>query len=101
MLEGIEHDSRAIQRVRVPTTFYEADLGVEAILSYEWLTMYNFMINPGLHCMMKKIPGTGGILHFAGNQTRRAEVAAVRRVETPEMRKAQPNRVKKERNACL
>ena len=36
VLDGIEHDSRATRRVRVPTTFYEAEIGPEAIVSYEW-----------------------------------------------------------------
>ena len=95
VLTGIEHDTRAPRAVKVPTTLYEADIGVEAILSYEWLTTYNFLVNPGLHALMKKIPGTGDIITFPGNHVHRAEVASTRRVETPETTKTQLSRPQK------
>ena len=53
-LSGLEHDTKEARVVQIPTTFYEADIGVEAILSYEWLAMYDFIVNPRMHVLMKK-----------------------------------------------
>ena len=58
-LTGRDHDTKERRDVEMPTSFYEADIGVEAILSYEWLAMYDFMVNPGMHVLMKKSDGPG------------------------------------------
>ena len=82
-MHGIEHDTREPRILELPTTFYEADIGVEAILSYEWLAMYDFIVNPGMQMLMKKIPNTGDIVCITGNHLHRAEVAGITRIDTP------------------
>ena len=81
----------------MPTPFYEPDIGPEAIVSYEWLTIFGFVLNPGLHGMMRKIKSSGALLHFPGNQLRTGEVAAVARLDnasirdTPRRQRNRPN----------
>ena len=94
-LTGRDHDTKERRDVEIPTTFYEADIGVEAILSYEWLAMYDFMVNPGMHVLMKKIGGSGDILCFPGVHVHRAEVASTTRVDTPKIMPSKVGRVEK------
>lgn len=82
-ITGVERDTKEERTLEIPTTFYEAEIGVEAILSYEWLAMYDFLVDPGMHALLKKIPYTGDIVWFPGNHIHRTEVASVTRVDTP------------------
>ena len=67
----------------MPTIFYEADIGFDAILSYEWLAMYDFVVNPNRHALMKKIQQTGDLIVIPGKRVSRLEVASTTRVDTP------------------
>ena len=82
-LMGKEIDVGEDRTLEVPTIFYEADIGVDAILSYEWLAMYDFVVNPNRHALMKKIQQTGDLIVIPGKRVSRLEVASTTRVDTP------------------
>ena len=82
-LVRMEVDTGEERILEVPTEFYEAEIGVDAILSYEWLAMYDFMVNPKRNALVKKIPETGDVVPVSGNHIPRSEVAAATRVDTP------------------
>ena len=83
---GTEIDEGGERILEVPTTFYEADIGIDAILSYEWLATYDFLVNPRRHGIGHKVYETGEFVWVPGNK-RSAEVASASaspsRVETP------------------
>ena len=45
-LMGYELDTGEERVLEAPTEFYEAGISVDAILSYEWLATYDFVVNP-------------------------------------------------------
>ena len=51
----------------VPTSFYVADIGVDAILSYEWLAAYDFVVNPRRNALLKNIPETSDVVAIHGH----------------------------------
>ena len=55
---AFEVDSRKHIGVKCYAQFLEADISADAILSYEWLAHYNFMVNPRRHGLWTHKEGT-------------------------------------------
>ena len=92
---GVERDTKLEKTLEIPTRFIEAGISVDAILSYEWLSTFDFMVNPGMHGLIKRVPDTGDILFFPAIRMLRREVANVVRVDTPTLQPARPSRPEK------
>ena len=84
VLQGKEIDTKMTSSYEVPVVLYEADLGVEGILSYEWLATFDFVIRPHRNCMQKIDELTNSWIAFPGVRKTAVEVNACR-IDTPEL----------------
>jgi len=82
-LTGMGVDTGEERTLLVTTSFYVADIGVDAILSYEWLATYDFVVNPRRNALLKKIPDTSDVVAIHGKHVVKTEVASATRVDTP------------------
>jgi hypothetical protein len=80
---GREIDSGEERTIEVPVDFYEAAIGVDAIIGYEWLAAYEFWVNAGRNSITRQFPDTGNNVSISGNREKRREIAMATRIETP------------------
>ena len=52
VVHGVDMDTRVVTQVACPTTFYDTSLGVDAILSYDWLRQNDVEIKCRRHGLM-------------------------------------------------
>jgi hypothetical protein len=91
-LQGREIDSGEERTIEVPVDFYEAAIGVDAIIGYEWLAAYEFWINAGRNSITRQFPDTGNNVSISGNREKRLEIAMATRIETPIILPYEPHR---------
>ena len=46
LMKGVDINTKEEQAYRLPIKFYEADIGVEGILCYNWQATYDMVIRP-------------------------------------------------------
>ena len=69
-LDGTEVDTQRPFSLKVPTTFLVAELGkLDAIVSYDWITQNDFLINGRRHGMCHHGPRLGFMIFFPGVRT--------------------------------
>ena len=66
-MTGMEIDTGEERVLEVPIEFYEADIGVDAIIGYEWLAAYDFIVNAKRNAMMRRFPDSGDVVSIQGN----------------------------------
>ena len=70
IMGGHEIDTGEDRILRVPAEFYEADLaGFDAVLSYECLATYEFVVDPRRHILVRKMPLSTDVVEMKGNGT--------------------------------
>jgi hypothetical protein len=57
-LQGNQVDTGGALAVRLPITMFEADIGVDIIVSYSWLAALNLLVNPRRHGLIAEWEGS-------------------------------------------
>ena len=69
-LNGMEVDTQRPFSLKLPTSFLVAELGrMDAIVSYDWLTQNDFMVNGRRHGICHHGPNLGFMIFFPGIRT--------------------------------
>ena len=80
-LRGVEVDTGRDQGLKCPIHLVEADITVDAILSYGWLAQHNFLVNPRRHGICHQ--DTQGMIWIDGIQKVRAAVICAEPIPQP------------------
>ena len=69
-LKGVDVDTGRPQDLKIPTTFLLADVGpLQAIVSYEWVSRHNFLVNGRRHGMCYQGDHTTDLVWIPGVKT--------------------------------
>ena len=91
-LSGTDQDTREIKVLKCPAQFYEADIGVEGILCYEWLATFDLTLRPHKNCMQWVDSATKSWVIMPGIRQVPVAVRSVTRIETPCSKTTKPTR---------
>ena len=98
LMKGVDIDTKEEQAYHLPIKFYEADIGVEGILCYDWLATYDLVIRPFKTCFQKVDIRTKAWVIFVGLRTTPVEVSSVTRWDTPFVTATKPARPGKKKD---
>ena len=98
LMKGVDIDTKEEQAYHLPIKFYEADIGVEGILCYNWLATYDLVIRPFKNCLQKVDTRTKACVIFVGLRTTPVEVSSVTRWDTPFVTATKPTRPGKKKD---
>ena len=90
VMSSFDIDSSEEATYKLPVKFYEADIGVEGILCYEWLAMYDLVVRPFKNCLQKVDDISRAWVVFNGLRTTPVEVCGVSRLDTPFLTRTKP-----------